>query len=354
MLPMPGNETDTPQGPFEGSRCVAGPGGQWGPATIRWVNEDGSFRVEFDVKEMVVMPYWYGLTPAEISFDDARQWSPVFAQISPDRRSFAWKNFPDALAALGYQVLPDQARQLWDQGCQKLFNASEGQTASRVLDETWSYRLFLQMGVSAKQCAENLKPDRTKPYFKLYWNQTRMGGREPAEISRQVTLADALAALGLTSGRVEKSTAAFLERFERKHSVRLPATLVELLQRAGVADAVQHCHPNNPSLVEFMAGWWDLRRGMRGQQLSGDYALVIMVPHQGDHEWAVVFDDGEDDARIYLRWDTEGGEAWLLTAPGVGMFFWDLAQTGLAWYQDTRFQGGKPAKCSDIGLILDS
>jgi hypothetical protein len=36
------------------------------------------------------------------------------------------------------------------------------------------------------------------------------------------------------------------------------------------------------------------------------------------------------------------------------MFFWDLAQTGLAWYQDTKFKGGKPVRRSDIGLVLDS
>jgi hypothetical protein len=92
---------------------------------------------------------------------------------------------------------------------------------------------------------------------------------------------------------------------------------------------------------------------MRERQLSGDYALVIMLPHQGDHEWAVVFNDGEDDARVYVRWDTENGESWLLTAPSIGMFFWDLAQSGLTWYQDTKLKGGKPVRRSDIGLVLD-
>jgi hypothetical protein len=35
------------------------------------------------------------------------------------------------------------------------------------------------------------------------------------------------------------------------------------------------------------------------------------------------------------------------------MFFWDLAQSGLTWYQDTKFEGGKPVRRSDIGLVLD-
>jgi hypothetical protein len=351
---MPANQPDPPQGPFEGSRCVAGPDGHWGPATIRRVNEDGTFQVEFDVKELIIMPTWYGVTPAEISFEDERQWEGVFALLSPDGRSLARKNFPDALALLGYKVPPDQARELWDQGCQKLINVSGYDAEDFTLDEAKTYQIFLHLGISAKLCAENLKPDRPKPYFKLYWNQTRMGGREPAEVPRRVTLDDAFAALGLRAGKEDRSTAASLQKFEREHAVRLPATLADLLRRPGVADAVKDCHPNNPAFVEFKQGRWELRSGMRQQQVSGDYALVILTPHQGDHEWAVVFDDGEDDARVYLRWDTEEGEAWLPTAPGVGMFFWDLAQTGLAWYQDTRFKGGRPAKRSDIGLILDS
>lgn len=47
----------------------------------------------------------------------------------------------------------------------------------------------------------------------------------------------------------------------------------------------------------------------------------IMVPHQGHHEWAVLFDDGEDDAQVYVRSQTVSGEVWLLTAPRIGMFF---------------------------------
>jgi hypothetical protein len=107
-----------------------------------------------------------------------------------------------------------------------------------------------------------------------------------------------------------------------------------------------------PSLVEFKEGEWTLLRGMREQGLNGDYALVVMVPHQNTYEWAVVFDDREDDARVYVMEDMEPGEAWRLTAPRIGMFFWDLAQTGLTWYQDTKFHGGKPVERSDIGLIL--
>jgi hypothetical protein len=353
---MPIDDENVPQGPIVGSRCLAGPTGRgrWGLATIRRVNEDGTFRVEFDVKEMIVLPYWYGVTPAEISFDDVRQWSPVFARISPDGRSFARTNFADALTSLGYQLPLDHAQVQWDQGCSKVCHVPPEQAESRVLDEATAYRLFLELGLSAKYCADLFAPDKPKPYFKLYWNQNRMGGRDPSELPRPVTLDDTFAVLGLTKSKADRSTAAFLQRLQRDQGLRLPASLAELLCRRGIARAVTECHPNSPRLVEFKASKWKLRRGMREQQLSGDYALTIMLPHQGDHEWAVVFDDGEDDARVYLHWERDGEATWLLTAPRVGLFFWDLAQTGLTWYVDTLFRGGKPVRDSDIGLILDS
>lgn len=341
------------QGPFEGSRCLAGPGGRWGAATIRRVNEDGTFKVEFDVKQMVVLPFWYGVTPAELSFDDALQWRAVFVRICPNERSFTKADFVSAITALGYQIAPDQARQIWDHSCQTLFNLPGVQAENHSLDETSSYQLFLHLGLSAKQCAENLLPDRPKPFSKLYWNQVRMGGREPAEVPRCVTLEDALAALGLNADRVHQSTAKFLRQVEQENAIRLPRALTELLQCDGVERAVMDCHSNSPSLVDFRRDAWKVRRGMRELGLSGDYALVIMVPHQGNHEWAAVFDNGEDDARVYVRWDTEDGESWSLTAPDLGMFFWDLAQTGLAWYQDTKFKGAKSVRRSDIGLVLD-
>jgi hypothetical protein len=93
---------------------------------------------------------------------------------------------------------------------------------------------------------------------------------------------------------------------------------------------------------------------MRGSGLDGEFAITIMLPHQGDHEWVAVFDDGDLDARIYLKWETEKGDVWKLTAPSVGMLIWDLAQTGLAWYRETGFEGGPPTKESDIGLAVET
>lgn len=347
------DHTDSPQGPLESSRCLFAPGEYlWRPGTVRRVNEDGSFKIEPDVPE-TVMPYWYGVTQAEISFNDSSRWEAIFSRISSDGRSLSLLEFEKAMLSFGFNITPDQSRQFWSESCQKLFHIPAAEAEQLIIDREMSYQVFLNLGISAKCAAASLEIARPSQYFKFYWNQTRMGGREPAELPRAVTLTDALAALGLTEARVDKSRKNFLQQFERENGIHLPANLMELLSRTGVAAAITDCHPNSPSLVALEDDEMELGRGMREQQLSGDYALVIMLPHQGNHFWTAVFDDGEDDARVYLGWYSPEGENWQLTAPGIGMFFWDLAQTGLTWYQDTLLKV-KTVGHSDIGIILDA
>ena len=67
------------QGPYQGSKCVAG---HWGAATIRRVNEDGSFTIEPDDKPTLVMPHCYGVTLSEISFNDAERWPAVLGRLT--------------------------------------------------------------------------------------------------------------------------------------------------------------------------------------------------------------------------------------------------------------------------------
>lgn len=49
--------------------------------------------------------------------------------------------------------------------------------------------------------------------------------------------------------------------------------------------------------------------------------------------------------------EEEENQSWLLTAPTVSFFFWDLAQTGLYWFEDTKARE-KKTKMTDIGLSL--
>jgi hypothetical protein len=213
------------------------------------VNEDGTFTVEPDVKEMAVMPYWYGVTAADLG------------------------------------------------------------------------------GVAEE-------PN----YFRLYWNQTRMGGRQPGEVARRVTMEDALVALGLGDAAVDEGVRAAIAEVEAKEQIKLPTELVRLLSASGVRERVLRTHPNNPELVEVKH--WELVK-------VGDQRLLpIVEPHQGNHRWAVMFDDGMADAQVFVA----VGAQYLLTAPSTALFFWDLAQTGLAWYQETGHKGGKPVVRTDIGI----
>jgi hypothetical protein len=342
------------EGPFVGSRCLAGIGGIWAPATIRRVNEDNSFTIEFEEKDMLVMPYWYGVTPVEVSFDDQDKWPSVFNHLRADEPGMTVTVLERAFHLLDLNPGEEWITQLWEGTCQKLFDIDTARAGETVLDIERAYQVVRHVGFSAKEFVERLDVEQApQSYYKLYWNQTRMGGREPGEISRPVTLDDAFSALGLTEDKVNHEMADLIQAFEEEVGVRLPRVLKTFLSREGVIRAVLDTHPNSPELLPQSGYNWELRRGIGEEGMKGDYAVTIMIPHQGNHHWVVAFYENEPDGRVYVMFRGERGEQWALTAPTIGMFFWDLAQTGLTWYQDTQFEGGKPAMKSDIGLILD-
>jgi hypothetical protein len=334
---------------------VAGPDGHWGRAKVRRVNEDGTFTIEPDEKPMLLMPYWYGVTVAEVSFNDAERWPAALGRLNGGADRLDEAGFFAALTALGFVATGDEVRRCWVETCGKLFGISEGQATGIALDSAQGYALCLAVGISAKRLDEGLAAGGvTRTHYKLYWNLTRMGGREPDELPRPVTLDDAFAALGAAGGAIDKRAVAQLQSFEEAHAIRLPEALKAFFSRRRIGEAVHGCHPNNPDPVSVEKEGWELQREMRRRGLGGDLAFTVMLPHQGDHEWVAVFDDGDPDARLYVRWDGEDGEVWKLTAPTVGMFFWDLAQTGLAWYRETGFEGGPQTRKTDIGLAVAS
>jgi hypothetical protein len=344
-----------PEGPFEGWRCVAAPGNRWAAATVRRVNEDGTFTVEFDHKEMIVMKFWYGLTAPEISFNDSALWAVVLAALTSGRSELSRSDFAAALARLGANASDEQITQFWGETCKKLF-AMTGLPAA--LSASQAYQLFLSLGVSAKRLQTELATmSAVEPrYLKVYWNQTRMGGRSPSDVPRPVTLQDAFESLGLSQITDDGDRVRFLADFEIANGISLPANLKTFMSRRSIERAVADCHPNNPNLVPLTVREWKLRRAGKGVEAS--HAVTIMTPHQGDFVWVAAFNAGEPDARIYVaEYEEDDEEAvgkeslpWALTAQTVGMFFWDLAQTGLAWYQHTKFKGGRPARRTDIGL----
>lgn len=334
-----------------GARCLAGPGGAWHQATIRRVNEDGTFTIEPDEKPSLLMPYWYGVPRSEISFDDDRQWNQVWPRVSNDRGRMDEAAFASLLRAVGFVASDEQLHQHWSTSCGKLFGIPKERAKTAVLDANEAYSLCLSTGISGRQIRDKLdRPSAAETYHTIYWNMTRMGGRDPAEVQRPVTLQDALDAVG-ASDRIDGSAVARMRAIEQSHSLVLPETLKTLFQRRGIDEAIHESHPNNPDPAAARQYGWEPEQSLRKSGLQGDIAVTIMFPHQGDHEWAAVFDSGDPDARIYLRWDDDTGPHWQLTAPTVAMFFWDLAQTGLAWYRERGIKG-PPSRETDIGLAV--
>lgn len=333
-----------------GSRCIAGPSDSWGPATIRRVNEDGTFTIEFDVKNLLVLKQWYGVTRDELSFNDAALWPQVLRQLQPNfAGQFGKSDFIHSARLLNLSADAARLDKFWTDTCAKLFNVPEAQAADFQLDEASAYLLFTEGRLYAARCLRILAPPPVR-HAKVYWNQVRMGGRDPAEIARPVTLEDALAALGIAANGQDAAMERACAALEMENGVTLPGALKRLLCQRGSADAIFEAHPNGPSSVGVKDRLWQVRRDLRQQKLNADFALNVMT-HMGEYDWLAVFNNGDEDAAIYVRWDDGPTEHWALAAPTIGMFFWDLAQTGLAWYQETKFKGGKPVRRTDIGLV---
>ncbi|MDH3741788.1 MAG: hypothetical protein OER56_09335 [Hyphomicrobiales bacterium] len=356
-MTSPDETTYDDEGPFAGSTCVAGMSGYWAGATITRINEDGTFTVMLDGDTRALMPYWYGLTPPEILFNDEAGWPPLFDQLRGRAPGLTLSLAHKAFERLGVSVDDDEMVAFWAASLKALHLDGPGDAASACLDAEQAYEVFLRAGFCARQIGERLAGSEAPETFqKLYWNQIRMGGRDPAEVAGDVTLDHLIEALGLT-GRSESSrSASRLEAFERRHNIALPETLKRFLCRNGAEQAVLATHPNNPELLAPGGEDWELRTRADTPGLPADYAVTIMRSHSGDHEWAAVFSAGDTDAQVFISEEDDDEcswhEHWKLTAPASAFFFWDLAQTGLAWFCHTKHEGGLPTRQTGIGLAL--
>ena len=304
--------------------------GRWEPATIRGVLLDGTYKVEHEHPWSRLMPYWYGVLEAELSVDDAAAWPAAWDAICAGASLLDWTRLHAAFARIEVICTEDQMKDFWTGSCEALFGA-DGDAAIRMrLERGQGYALLRRAGFCARSFEGLVRPVPPRPYQPLYWNQLRMGGRDPGELPRAVTLQDTLIALGLADAAEDPAAQDALTALEAQAGAAIPAELRTLLSRQGWADAVLHSHPNNP---------YPPRLGpivsVRRSDVDGAFTLEIQHPHQGDHVWVAAWRPGDRDARVYLRReDDDGAERWALTAPSAAFFFWDQAQTGLAWGMD--------------------
>lgn len=270
---------------------------------------------------------WEGVTREEIIEDDEKRWPPVYARIKGDRPGVGWQDARKATEALGVSITPEAMQAHWRDKSHKLFGKT-GDADAILLNEAQTYQLFISSGFCATQFIQQ-KPAPREEFFKLYWNSIRMGGRNPADVGRAIGLEDALSALDLSSSLVDEKEKQELEAFEGLYALKLPATLKALWSRKGALHAIYKGHCNNPNPCSAA----DFTDPFDTSEIAGKrYAVLIMLPHQGEHAWWVVFNDGDEDGEIWLSIQEESGPAHRVAA-SLPFFFWDLRETGRHWEQ---------------------
>eukprot|EP00696_Hemimastix_kukwesjijk_P005201 gnl/Hemi2/16600_TR5562_c0_g1_i1.p1 gnl/Hemi2/16600_TR5562_c0_g1~~gnl/Hemi2/16600_TR5562_c0_g1_i1.p1 ORF type:complete len:447 (-),score=154.92 gnl/Hemi2/16600_TR5562_c0_g1_i1:346-1686(-) len=349
-----------------GKRCLASVEGDWQAGKVSRVNEDGTINFEPDKKAMFFMTCYYGVCLDDVVWeeDDAREWDEIFSRVkSPEDGSFGPGELLKCFGLIEAEVELADIQDFW--GRAKL---------AASLDSAAAYAAVKRVGLCASALARG---KATQPYCSMWWNQTRMGGRDPASVARPVTISDTLAAYGLKDAPQDPEAAATLARLP----YRAPDALATLFSRVGAVQAIHRNHCNSPepnplvptaagehrqvrtaaAWLEPLRGWAEVR-AVDGTPLGGDIGVQVMVPHQGDSTWYAVFNDGDAEARIFTRYVGRNGPVWEPRAPTVAFFFWDLAQTGHVWTRchsdfratgrdDSEEGGGALYSCrTDIGL----
>ncbi len=281
-------------------RCLAGPGGFWAPGTVRRENEDGTYTIELDEKELIVLPHWNGVTHEEISTSESSLWPEIFFRLTGGAPRMGASALATALKDVWYQFDEKAFAEMWESVCREFFGI-DADAPSAELTEHQAYQMLLRLGGSAKYLAER---GRAEPdYYKVYWNQMRMGGRLPSDVSRSVTIDDAFLALGIQQPVVDSGAARRLARFQRKNGIELPPSLHRFLSCARIVEAVGDCHPNNPTLIHPGENYVYLscRRSPPLESGSAEFGMTIMETSQGaDFVWSAAFNRGDADARVYV------------------------------------------------------
>ena len=250
--------------------------GRWQECRVLRVNDDGTLTVVPASAPTVFLREWIGLTAAEVCLDDRARWSRVFATYAVEGAMGA-DEFLAAFSAKGMSVSRAQVLGL-------LQGESGPGIADPRFDEEAAYAALKAGGGMARSLDPAAPPEADGgPWFRLYWNQLRMGGRDPAE-RPDIGWDDALAALGLTDAAEEAGDVSALEAAAE---VRLPPGVRRFLSRAGVREAVIRAHPNNPRLVS--AQRWEIRTDGPALGFSGALAMALVAPYSGGHCWWITW-----------------------------------------------------------------
>lgn len=388
------------EGPFAGSRCLVAHEGGWSLSEIKRVNEDGTFNVAAVNSRLFFLNVTYGVTAAELLFNDRDSWPACFEKMATDPAGLSVSDFIEALARARYETQPEVVSGFWNTYCRDQLKLQKPDNAR--LDSDAAYALIVAARISATRLLQDGTAHDALKYRGAYYNAIRMGGRDPAEVAREVTLQDALEAWGVDGRSADPERLKVIGEMERRKSVALPPPLRTFLGCDGIEEVIATQHPLNPWLFPLD----DLTVRPAALGLDGKYALGVFRREQ--FHYYAVFNETDTDARVYLLnteqltasedddfddddddddevsdgddndnfdndaalgMDEDAGasamairdanryrlaikkpSAWRLTAPTIGMFFWDLAQTSLIWYQGNYENLQFPR--TDIGLKL--
>jgi hypothetical protein len=266
------------------------------------------------------MSTWEGLTAAEVAIDDEAAWPALYETLRGASAGMGREEVRAAVERIGPRVGDEPMRTFWTEKCAELFPGREPEGLLLNVDE--AYRFFQSVGYCTRRLS-GPEGDPALHRFKLYWNQVRMGGRDPAEVGRTIGVDDALAAIGLEGTGEDPARAAAVLAFGARERLVLPAELVSLWARPGIEDAIRDSHCNNPEPIRLED--WTVSRDD-----DDSVAVRVMLPHQGDHAWWAVLRAGATDAEVWLSFEEDGAPI-RRVAQSLAFFVWDLAQTGRCW-----------------------
>lgn len=330
------------EGPYQGSRCLVLNEGNWELSEIKRVNEDGTFNVEPVKSRAIFGALNYGVPLTEIRFNDRDCWDECFAKLASDPGGLSINDFSNALKLSGLVGPPAVVKKFWNSYCKETLHLPKSTT--NLLDAESAYGMFVEAGMSATKLMSSDTASNTSKYQTIYYNSIRMGGRNPSEIAREVTLHDAFMGLGVEDMPDDAARLEAMVLFEAEHDIKFPAALRSFLAKKDIETVLSNDHPNGPRLIEIKKL---AVRNVADSGLKGDRAVAVLT--REEFQWHAVFSQGDADARIYVtNSDRELSPQFRLVAPTVGMFFWDLAQTALLWYQD-RFENVQFPR-TDIGI----
>lgn len=305
-----------------GQACLARLGGAWLDVRVTAVHPGGTVSVVEAGRETAFMADWHSVSACDLAVDDAARWTALVAPHLAADGTLGVEDVVALLAGVGTTTTAEGLAAWWGEGA-----AGPGRRTAEDV-----HRLLRGAGWCAKQLDPRVPRD---PWFRLWWNQVRMGGRPPEEVA-PVGPSEARAALGLEAAPIDAAVAGAVARWSAGEGFPLPVEVVELVSLAGYPDAFRDAHCNNPEWQPVED--WEVLTDLRDAGVDADRGVLVALPHQGDHAWALT-----PDGRVWMRHPRgEDAFGYLPVAPSLAFFVWDLVGSRADWERGTAAPGLEP------------